>query len=113
MGNYTNYTDNAIHYEMPDFVIDKKDNQVFCTVEGYSRLTNLTHEFIYQRLRDYYWPNVKEVVYDDIDEILIIPLSTITEWILKDNPLIARKIMNYGSTVSKRKFINLIQRKKN
>lgn len=112
MGNYTHYTDNAICYEMPDFVIDKKDNQVFCTVQGYSRLTNLTHELIYKRLRDYRGSGAKEVVYDDIDEIVIIPLSTITKWTLKDNPLIARKIMHHGSTVSKRRFISLIQRKK-
>lgn len=112
------YSDSTDDCETPDFVTSKVTGEVFCTLEGYARLSRLPVQTIFKRtyvINGCKRFNMQEIliqVYDCDDEVNIIPLTEVAKWIVDDNPQVAKLLMGDDNVILPANFISQIRNQK-
>lgn len=112
------YSDSTNDCETPDFVTSKVTGEVFCTLEGYARLSRLPSEIVFKRVyilggRKRF--NMQEIlieVYDCDDEVNIIPLTEVAKWIVGDNLSVAKLLIGSDGVILPANFISQIRNQK-
>lgn len=108
------YGDKIEEWETPDFLTNKVTDEVFCTLEGYARLSRLPIETIFKRafVRNGFKKfNMQEIDLGD-EEVNIIPLTEVAKWLVDDSPRIAKWLIRSDGVILPADFITQIRNQK-
>lgn len=108
------YSDGIEEWETPDFLTSKITGEVFCTLEGYARLSRLPIEAVFKRVyviggRKRF--NMQEIDLGD-EEVNIIPLTEVAKWIVDDNPRVARLLIGDDDIILPTNFVSQLRNQK-
>lgn len=108
------YSDGIEEWETPDFLTSKVTGEVFCTLEGYARLSRLPIEAVFKRVyviggRKRF--NMQEIDLGD-EEVNIIPLTEVAKWIVDDNPCVARLLIGDDYIILPANFVSQLRNQK-
>lgn len=108
------YSDSTDDCETPDFLTSKVTDEVFCTLEGYARLSRLPIEAIFKRV--YILGGCKRFNMQEIDlgdeEVNIIPLTEVAKWLVDDNPRVAKLLIGGDGVILPATFVSQIRNQK-
>lgn len=108
------YSDDIDDWETPDFLTSKVTDEVFCTLEGYARLSRLPIEAIFKRV--YVLGGCKRFNMQEIDlgdeEVNIIPLTEVAKWLVDDNPRVAKLLIGGDGVILPATFVSQIRNQK-
>lgn len=99
--NLTRYDNNGI-----ELIIDTTTGESFATQRGYARMSGKTQSTINSRInrmtegeRNQYIKTAEADTQGGLQGVRLIPEDLITEWIVKDNPEMAKQLMKLGVRV--------------
>lgn len=101
------YGDDIEDWETPDFLTNKVTDEVFCTLEGYARLSRLPFEIIFERTHVINGCNHFNMQLIDLDdkEVNIIPLTEVAKWLVNDKPGMAEWLIGSDGVILPADFI--------
>lgn len=105
------YSDDIEDWETPHFLTNKVTDEVFCTLEGYARLSRLPIETIFKRVwvrNSFKEFNMQEIDFGD-KRVKIVPLTEVAKWLVNDNPGMVEWLIGSDGVILPTDFITQIR----